>query len=84
MYLLGDQTMVGSPGSCANQMLSKNWSVGLNRVNPIAKVPFAETHTRFGSLANNFEPKLMFGSEAKPTWTELTKNKQKNENERQK
>lgn len=59
--------MVGSPGSCANQMLSKNRSVGLNRVNPIAKVPFAETHTLFDSLADNFEPKLMLGSVAKPT-----------------
>lgn len=59
--------MVGSPGSCANQMLSKNRSVGLNRVNPIANVPLAETHARFGSLAVNFEPKPMCGSLAKPT-----------------
>lgn len=59
--------MVGSPGSCANQMLSKNRSVGLNRVNPIAKEPLEETHARFGSLAFNFEPKPMCDSVAKPT-----------------
>lgn len=56
--------MVGSPGSCANQMLSKNWSVGLIRVKPIAKVPLAETHAWFGSVAFNCEPKPIRGSMA--------------------
>jgi len=68
-YLLGDQTTVGSPGSCANQTPSTNNRLSLSAgVNPKANVPFSETQV-WALLDNNLEPKA--------TWAEMQVLKEK-------